>query len=299
MGWRLRLLILSAAAALSVNSFGSGSQTAPRPVPAAVKQIDRILVQSEDPRALYDLFTDTLELPVAWPVTQVGSSLSAGVGFGNVMLEIFGPGTADSKQGTPKARFSGLALEPSPLKSCLAELKARNILYEANQGTQEGQAADQSSSSTTITLPQFSNPDLLVFLCEYNPAFLNIYVRRNQLAGQLALSKGGPLGIQALREVVIGSPHSEGEVILWKKLLKPTEPKASGIWNLGDGPSIRITPGESSDRILRVVLQVESLSKAKEFLTSKKLLAPVSTGVLSFNPSKIQGLRIYVSDQPR
>jgi hypothetical protein len=299
MGWRIRLLILSVAAALVADSFGSGNQTPPRPAPAAVKQIDRILVHSEEPRALYDFFTGTLELPVAWPITSVGESLSAGVGIGNVMLEIFGPEKAGPNSGAPKARFSGLALEPSPLKSCLAELKLRNISYETAKGTPEGKADVQSSSSTTVTLPQFSNSDLLVFLCEYNPAFLNIYVRRNQLAGQLALSKGGPLGIKALREVVIGSPHSEGEVILWRKLLKPAEPKAPGVWNLGDGPSLRITQGESSDRILRVSLQVESLAKAREFLATKKLLSPASAGALTLNPPKIQGLRIQLSDQAR
>jgi hypothetical protein len=293
---RLALTILLALSCAAAALLGFGVQTGERPAPPAIKQLDRVLISSDSPRELYDIFTGILELPVAWPLTSLSDNLSAGVGFGNIMLEIFGPQEAARPPQSPRARFSGLALEPVPLSAGLSELKSRNIAYELPAS---GQAGDQSAASTTVRLPQFSNPDLLVFLSEYNPAYLNIYIRRNQLAGQLTLSKGGALGVKSVREVVIGSPHSEGESILWKKLLRPAQPKSAGFWKLGAGPDLRIIQGETSDRIVRIILSVESLPKAKEFLAGKKLLGVSAPGSLTILPSKIQGLKIQLAEQQR
>ena len=73
----------------------------------AVRQVDRILVESTDPRALYDLFSGSFQLPVAWPLTDTASHTSGSFGTGNLTIEVFG--SALAKPVGPRAHFAGIA----------------------------------------------------------------------------------------------------------------------------------------------------------------------------------------------
>ena len=76
---------------LGVLSFASLTSCKPEPAVRSsniVHQIDHILIASSDPNALFSLLTGTLQLPVAWPMTDYGAFASGGVGVGNTNLEI-------------------------------------------------------------------------------------------------------------------------------------------------------------------------------------------------------------------
>ncbi len=272
----LLTLSVSLAAAISF-SLAQSARGRLKPV---VRQIDRILIETGDPRALYDLFTEDFQLPVAWPYVENARHASAGIGAGNVNLEVF----RQSDSGRPRARFSGLALEPIDLEECLVQLRARGIdcgppvpyvsrLPDGSEGT----------LWTNVVLSRLSSPDLTVFLCSYSPLFLNASVRRNQLGGELVLRRGGPLGVQSVREIVIASAEPAADRAAWQRLLvRPA------------GPAVRLVPG-SETRILRIIIQVESLAAARDFLAHAHMLGRVTADSAAFASSKVQGLDIRLA----
>ncbi len=265
---------------LSGSFSHSSAQTARRHFKPVVRQIDRILIETGDPRALYDLFTDELQLPVAWPYVDNGGRASGGIGVGNVNLEVFRP----SAPGRTRAHFAGMALEPIDLKDCLAQLKARGIGFDAPV-PYVSKLPDGSEGTlwTNVVLNRLSGPNLTVFLCDYSPAFLNANVRRNQLGGELVLRKGGPLGVQSVREILIASAEPAADRAAWQRLLvRPA------------GPAVRLVPG-SETRILRIIMQVESLAAARDFLAHAHMLGMATAGYATFASSKVQRLDIRLA----
>jgi hypothetical protein len=87
-----------------------GSQT--RAAAQPIRQIDHIMIRTGDPRGLFAFFAETLQLPIAWPMTSPRAGvMTGGVGVGNVNVEaIQFPGQTDSRP-----RLLGLAFEPSAL----------------------------------------------------------------------------------------------------------------------------------------------------------------------------------------
>jgi hypothetical protein len=94
-----------------------------------VKQIDHILVASHEAKKLFRLLSETLQLPVVWPMSDYGGFSSGGVAVGNVNIEVLRG--SESAIGAPKSRFIGFALEPAPLQTSLPELDVRRIAHES------------------------------------------------------------------------------------------------------------------------------------------------------------------------
>jgi hypothetical protein len=70
----------------SVGGSDSSMQTQAPSRP--VRQIDHIMIRTGDPREPYAFFTETLQLPIAWPMTSPRAGvMTGGVGFGNVNVE--------------------------------------------------------------------------------------------------------------------------------------------------------------------------------------------------------------------
>lgn len=257
-----------------------------------VRQVDRILVESGDPKTLFDFFSNELQLPTAWPIAENQGYISGGLGAGNVTIEFFRhtqqKGVPASK--TPAARYAGLALEPYPLSDALRELKVGGIPFSTPEPF-ISTLPDGSRGAlwTTVPLPSLSKSGTSIFLYEYSPKYLKVEVRRKQLGNRLTLNKGGPLEIQSVREIVIASASFEKDKAAWKQLLgKSTAPN---IWNIGTGPSIRLVPGKQ-DRIREIVLAVKSLNSAKDFLTRTKASGSAAATSIILHPLKVQGLNI-------
>jgi hypothetical protein len=255
----------------------------------AVRQIDRVLIESADPRILYDLFTGPLQFPVSWPVAESASYISGGFGTGNLNIEVFR--SAPPKGPPGRAQFAGLAFEPySPLREVLPELQSRGVSY-ATPEPYVSTLPDNTQGTvwTTVVLDGLASPGMRVFLFEYSPRFRNVNVGRNQLAGQLALKKGGPLGVVGVGEIVITSPNAQADISKWQKLLPAAS--APGFWKIGKGPSLRIVPGPRSG-IEALVLDVSSLPQAKNHLQSSAMLGPAPRNEVAIRPDRVQGLTI-------
>lgn len=146
-----------------------------------------------------------------------------------------------------------VALEPSELQSSLSEMDRRGITYGPLRPV-VSRASDGSANTlwTNVTLRQFSDSDgpadatVHIFLSEYNPTYVNVAERRARLQSELIAKQGGPLGVEALMELVIGVHDLDGARALWQKLLAPTRASESSVWHIGDGPAIRLVAAEQN-----------------------------------------------------
>jgi hypothetical protein len=118
-------------------------------------------------------FTETLQLPVAWPLATRGGVTSAGVGFGNVNVEAI----KFPAQKPSKAQLVGFGFEPSRLAECLTELERRGIRYgEPRPFVVTQPDGSKKTLFTNVTLQQFSDSDrpgdatMHIFLSEYSPS---------------------------------------------------------------------------------------------------------------------------------
>ena len=290
---RTRLCLL----AVTVLTMG-GSEIASQTRGAAsqpIRQIDHIMIRTGAPQELYSFFTETLALPVAWPITSPRAGVvTGGVGFGNVNVEaIEFPGQTDSRP-----QLVGLALEPSRLEDSLSELNSRGITSgERRPLTAIGADGAKNTLWTNVTLRQFSDADnpanatLHIFLSEYSPAYVNVEERRSRLRKQLVERSGGPLGVVDVKEVIIGAKDLEKARKLWQTLLDPAGSATPNTWHVGTGPAIRLVPA-TEDRIQTLVIRVASLDRAKTFLREKQLLGAESDRHAAIDPPKVGGLDI-------
>jgi len=297
---------------------------------AIVKRIDHILVRVDDPEPLFGLLSGLLELPVSWPMQNHGWYASGGVFVGNASLEIARLGRARPR-AAGSARLFGIALEPCPLGVCLRELAARGIPHslpvcfcgERPDGTRgvrwknvllgglTGEAharllraswwAEDSVAGRLldpvgrmmafghwVRLTTSPTERHIVYLCEYG-----YEVEKGLSARRAVLEEagGGPLGLVGLAEVVLGATNPERARQRWQNLLAPLLPVERGLWQLHDGPGIRIVPHDE-DTMLSLVLRTRDLARAEAWLRERRMLGGMTANQISVDPVTVQGLDI-------
>jgi catechol 2,3-dioxygenase-like lactoylglutathione lyase family enzyme len=267
-----------------------------------IRRIDHIMIRVDEPANVFAFFTDVLQLPVAWPMMNPREGVATGgVGFGNVNVEAIRFPGQTSQTG---AQLVGFAFEPSPLAECLAELERRGIGYgERRPLIATGPDGSKNTLWTNVTLRPFSDGEAVdatmhVFLSEYNPTYTNVDQRRERLRRQMADNGGGPLGVEAVKEIIVGVPDLEAARSLWQKLLDPTPLSAPGTWQVGDGPAIHLVQAKENTP-QELVITVASLQRAKVFLREKGLLGTDSEKYATIKPSMVHGLRISVVGNER
>src|SRR5690606_3493598 len=109
---------------------------------------------------------------------------------------------------------------------------------------------------------------------------------------------GGPLGVEAVKEVVVGVSDLKIARGLWQKLLDPTPLSGPGMWQVGDGPAIRLVEAKENTA-QGLVITVQSLPRAKTFLRERGLLGTHSEKDATIDPFKIHGLNIRVVEKQR
>ena len=292
---RVALLLVSLA---TVAGSESSSQT--RATSPPIRHIDHIMIRTDDPRELYAFFAETLQLPIAWPLTSPRAGvMTGGVGFGNVNVEaIQFPGQTDSRP-----RLLGLAFEPAALDESLIELNRRGLTYgERRPLVATGPDGSTRTLWTNVTLRDFSDSDspadatIHIFLSQYSPAYVNVDERRARLRAQLVTSGGGPLGVVDVKEVIIGAVDLEAARRRWQKLLDTTPPSTSNTWPIGSGPAVRLVPA-NDNRVQALLIRVASLERAKAFLRERQLLGAETAGQVTIDPSKVGGLDMRLVDR--
>ena len=281
---------------LAVTLLVAGGLEASQTIPAApsiVRRVDHIMIRAANPRELYAFFTETMQLPVAWPLTSPREGVvTGGVGVGNVNLEaIQFPG-----QREQQPRLLGFAFEPLSLDESLRQLTLRGLAAGVRReilGTRPN--GSKGVLWTNVTLQQFSDSDdpahgtVHVFLSEYSPAYVDIGQRRDRLRKQLVANGGGPLGILDLKEIVIGVKDLDAARRIWERLLQPAPSPDMNTWQVGDGPAIRLISAPQG-RMHSLILRVASLDKAKAFLRNNRLLGAETDGMVTIDPSRVWGV---------
>jgi catechol 2,3-dioxygenase-like lactoylglutathione lyase family enzyme len=289
-------LVLAAVSTLG----GSDARSQTRATSHPIRQIDHIMIRAGDPRALYAFFAETLQLPIAWPMTSPRPGvMTGGVGVGNVNVEaIQFPGQTDARP-----RLLGFALEPAALGDSLTELKRRGLTAgEPRPLVATGPDGAKRTLWTNATLRQFSDADspadgtIHIFLSEYSPSYVNVAERRARLRAQLVESGGGPLGVVEVKEVVIGAVDVDAARQLWQKLLDPTPAGTSDTWPIGEGPAVRLVRS-NENRVEALVIRVASLERAKAFLRNRQLLGAETAGQVTIDPSKVGGVELRLVDR--
>jgi hypothetical protein len=258
------------------------------------------MIRAANPRELYAFFTETMQLPVAWPLTSPREGVvTGGVGVGNVNLEaIQFPGQTEQQP-----RLLGFAFEPLSLDESLRQLTRRGFAVGARReivGTRPNGA--KGVLWTNVTLPQLSDSEnpafgtVHVFLSEYDPAYVDVEQRRERLRKQLVANGGGPLGIVDLREIVIGVRDIVAARQIWERLLQAVSSPGVNTWQVGDGPAIRLISAPQ-ERMQSLILRVASLDRAKAFLRDNGLLGAEADGMVSIDPSKVWGIDLRLIDK--
>lgn len=166
----------------------------------------------------------------------------------------------------------------------LGKLLPAQLLTRASSNT----AA--STRSATILFDHVYR-DGMMFLCEYNQEIHDVEQARAAAHATLRSRQGGPLGLEAIQEIVIGVRNLAVVEPRWQKLLAPTAPSGEALWQLGKGPAIRLIQRERNG-LQALVWKVTSLAQAKQVLSEKGLLGTVLPQQITLAPSKVQGLDI-------
>jgi hypothetical protein len=185
----------------------------------------------------------------------------------------------------------------------MAELDRREIAYGVPRPfvvtTPDGSTATLWTNVTVASLSDSDRPmdaTMHIFLSEYSPAYVDVEQRRMRLRSALSDSDGGSLGVERVIEVTIGTTNLEVSERLWADLLAPQEASPKGLWEVGRGPAIRLVQAPD-DMLLGLVIGVRSLGRAESFLREKGLLGSASNGVITLDPSKVQGVGIQLVEE--
>jgi len=245
-----------------------------------VRQVDHILLATENPKAFYDFLTKELQLPIAWPYQEYDGFATGGVSAGNVNLEalVFNPARID----TP-SKIIGIAFEPAgSTDQILEKLDKRQINHSQPEPFEMGSGEKKSKLWTTMRLPDMLSGSL-IFFCEYH--FFNPSERRVNLHKKLEKIHGGPLRIDHLSEIVIKVKDMTSALKQWKNLLAPHQLNERNLFLIGKGPAIRFIKGEK-DYIASLKFKVKSINEARDFLSKKSLLGEVDGSTIKTNSAK-------------
>jgi len=290
-------MALAAIFAILICADASAQGTQARP---AVGQIDHIMIRTGRPESLFMLFTETFGLPVAWPLATRGGVTSGGVSFGNVNIEAI----QFPRQTTDEPSLVGFAFDPSAsLSDSMAEFDRRGIAYgEPRPFVVTKPDGSRATLWTNVTLASLSDSDrpadakMHIFVCEYSPDYVDVEQRRDRLRRALSDGGGGPLGVERVVEVTIGTTNLEVSERPWAELLAPQKALAEGHWELGSGPAIRLVRA-AENKLQGLVIGVRSLERAEGFLRRKGLLGTVSNGLITLDASKVEGMGIRLVEE--
>ncbi len=129
----------------------------------------------------------------------------------------------------------------------------------------------------------------MIYICEYTHDNDALRISKSD---ELKSRQASTLGVEYVKEVILGVKDLERKQSDWQNFLNPILPSASAMWQLSEGsPAIRLIPS-TENIIKKLVLKVVSLEKARNFLAEHGLLDTNKEQQVCIEPFKIQGLDI-------
>ena len=273
-GWFLGVLLGTTFA------VGLHAQSPGKPL---VRQIDHIMMSSDEPEQLFRLFSEKLGLPVVWAFQSYGTFSSGGVGCGNVNIELIhldGRGSG----------IIGFAMEPDSVSELVTGLDARGLKHSsAEPFTRKDSAGNDRLLWTNVDMTNLAPaPVSMVFFCKYN---LDVDAGRTRLQRELQNRGGGPLGIESATELVMGVRDIAAAQRDWRLLLGPATAGQQYVWHIGSGPAIRLIAAQR-DQLELLRIKVKSLERARAFLKAEGLLGDDIGREITLNRSRVAGIDI-------
>jgi catechol 2,3-dioxygenase-like lactoylglutathione lyase family enzyme len=233
---------------------------------AIVRQVDHILLRTDDAQRVFSFFTEALALPVAWPLFTYRGFTSGAVGFGSVNLEILQPVEGDTPAfaRAPGTYPIGIAFEPIAVESAVRELDARGIGHSVP--FEDG--INEAIRWTSIDLTGPAECPVLL-LVKYG---FDQEARRAGLGREVVGTQGGPLGVIAPAELELGVQDLDAAMARWGSLLGQVELEGDArVWRGGSGPLIRFSASDD-DHFERIIMYVHSLDRARRTLNDLRAL---------------------------
>jgi hypothetical protein len=258
-----------------------------------VRKVDHVFVPVADPAPLFTLFTETLGLPVAWPIHDYGLFRSGGVCLGNANIEFVtgDPAVMPYFSPTEPLTVRGICFEPATgaMLGVLDERKLRHtepIPFEGKGHRHDGLLW------TNVFLGDMVQEAAVAFLCDWHA--------EESLRGEAAqeamdASNGGMLGVRGLAEVTLGVVDHDNALDRWRRFLAPATPDEHSTFRLGDGPAIRLKPSPI-EGVAGMFLEVSSLDYAREVLHSLDLLGPTRASVVGLDYARTGGLDVWLTE---
>ncbi|MFY9588323.1 MAG: VOC family protein [Actinomycetota bacterium] len=257
-----------------------------------VLQLDHVFIPVADPAPLFDLFSNDLGLPVAWPVMDKGAFTSAAVCAGTANIEFISANAASPfspfLEPTEPLCVRGLAFEPIDGERMADDLGARGLAHSDPLPHD-----DAGGSWTNVFLTGMAPFSAMVFLCEYRGATRE---ERRAVRETFAAGDGGALGVRGVAEVTLGVLDIDTALDAWTRFLSPVQPDDHGAFHLGNGPIVRVRHSPI-DGVAAVWLEVASLARARDALRERDLLGPMRASGVGLNYAKNGGLDVWLTEK--
>jgi hypothetical protein len=247
-------------------------------------KIDHLVVASPNAEQLYKLFKDAFQLPVLFNYQTFGSFSSGGLSLGNVTIEF---GTA---KNITRTAFDAIAVEPhETAERTLTNLDLLDIPHGSINPyvtTFPNGARDTVWKTATLAGP--------LFICDYSHRD-EVHNLQKRMADSLQLRQGGPLGIIKLKEIVVGGEELtrfSNEFLKFPGQITGND----SLIQFSSGPSIRLVKRDHLS-IEKIIIHVNSISRAKNYLQQKGLLGSASGDSVFIEPGAISGLSIELMEK--
>lgn len=286
-----------------------------------VRCVDHLTVRVGDNyEQAFSFFTETLGLPVAWPIAERYPNgpvrfRSGGIAAGSINIEIF----SAASNPPPDAQFYSVAFEPvGPVEYTIDELNRRNIEHSPPLAIPQDVFGEVGKLWTLVFLGGLFNGDLsalpplrdglsgssilddrfdrafrrgMAFLCVYNNTVYDVEEQRRRLRTALDERAGGRLGLIDTQEVVIGASDLATAREDWRRVMSPLPEPEVGVWSPLQGPAIRLVSA-AEDGLIAITWKVASLDQAATFLSERGMLGRSSGTSLEIDPATSHRLRI-------
>ncbi|MDF1504379.1 hypothetical protein, partial [Roseisolibacter sp. H3M3-2] len=258
-----------------------------------VAKVEHFYATAPDAERLFRFFRDSLGLAEVWAFRSYGDFASGGVSLGNVVFEQATWKPDDG--GRLPTELSGIALEPGGGTDALvAELARRGVRHDRPDSNVSTSSSGRRLGWVNTGLTGMLPDPRAVFFCDYADR-ATIAANRQKASDALAASRGGPLGVVALREIVVGAPDTAAARAEWRRLLDDPSQERDGAFHFGAGPAVRVAPARERS-IVRLVLRVRALSPARAFLRGRGWLAAAARGRVAVAPAAAAGLDIRLEE---
>ena len=202
----------------------------------------------------------------------------AGFSVGNAYLEPCGPYAGDPPFTVDQpVRFCGLTFDPAKSLDVAAQVMAERGIPRSEITGAAGRFSLFQTTDTNLTgryqavgLWEIKDPQDCLTL--------------KSVKSLLEQANGGPLGVKRLAEIRLKCAGS-ASMRQWANFLAPAK-RDGNLLSVGEGPVFRLIPvGEQDDNSVEgVVIEVESLDRARRVLEPKAMLRPSAFHGLELRP---------------